>query len=118
MSARTPNSQDRRKSGRLAIAGDTHCQFGPLVDLSKGGCKIVARKPISLPAGATVNLKLECPGASMLVPAHPVSTRKRKDGLYDISFMFHFTSDKIESQIISFARTARMNVEYSLKPTG
>lgn len=120
MNARTPppkGQPDRRKTGRLALSGETHCQFGVLTDLSKGGCKVRSRKPVTIPKGATVNLKLECDGASIPVPARPIASKKRSDGGYDVCFQFQFTDENMEKRVIAFARTARASVEYALKPT-
>lgn len=117
---RTPQSDqpDRRKTGRLALCGETSCQFGTLSDLSKGGCKVRSKKPLKIPENATVNLKLQCTGATMLVPARPISNTKNSDGWYSICFQFHFTDSDMEQRILAFARTARTGVEYKLRPTG
>lgn len=112
------DKQDRRRSGRIALGGETSCQFGKLTDVSKGGCKVRSKKPIKIPANATVNLKLECTGATLLVPAHPIGNTKGSDGWYTVCFQFHFTDAELERRILAFARTARTGVEYKLRPAG
>lgn len=102
---------NRRRAGRLCCSGTT-CQFGPIVDLSRTGAKVVSRKAVSLPAGATVNLRVETPAGSMLVPAHPAMCRRRPDGRFDVGFEFHFTDDAMVRRLIDLARAAADTHEY------
>jgi hypothetical protein len=107
----TGEGRERRRGGRLQCTLTT-CQFGPVVDLSRTGAKVVSRKAVALPEGRTVNLKLEAPGGVMLVPSRPVSCRRRPDGRYDVGFEFHFTDDAMTRAIIALARSALDCHEY------
>lgn len=112
---RIPNLPDnsgneRRKSGRLACEG-AKCQFGHLTDLSRGGCKVRAKKALQIPADKSVNLTLECLGASMMVPARLAVCRKSDEGGYDLCFEFQFVNEQMVSQILRFARVAADNAE-------
>ena len=37
----------------------TTCQYGQVSNMSKTGCRVVSKKPIALPPGATVNLEIK-----------------------------------------------------------
>lgn len=101
---------ERRKTGRLACDGAT-CQFGPLTDLSRGGCKVRAKKPLQIPADKTVNLTLQCHGAAIMVPARLVVCKPGETGGYDLCFEFQFVNEQMVRQIMRFASVAADNAE-------
>jgi len=102
---------NQRRSVRLPCAG-ARCQFGAVMDLSKSGCRVLAKKPLELPAGATVNLRLETHGVTLLVPGRPVCNRKRPDGRVDIGFEFVITGPEMASDLMEFVRVSLANHEY------
>lgn len=106
-----PERTEARKAGRLQCMGAT-CQFGPLVDLSKAGAKVVSRKPLTLPEGASVNLKLQVMDCCMLVPARPMGSRKRPDGKYDIGFQFLHVDERMGRALVQMMLAASVNHEY------
>lgn len=103
-----PKRQDRRRAGRITCAL-TKCQFGEVRDMSKGGCRVLARKPLVLPQGASVNLNVKAQGASLTVPAFPVSCRQREDGKWEIGFQFLNLTDAQGREVLAFARAALDN---------
>ena len=107
---------DNRRAGRLQCIEAT-CQFGQVVDLSKAGAKVIAKKPMTLPEGASVNLRLEVMGSTMLVPARPVVNRKRPDGRFEIGFQFLHVDDNMGRALVQMMRTASVNHEYKPRKT-
>ena len=103
-----PKRQERRKAGRISCA-QTTCQFGELRDLSRDGCRVLSKKPLVLPEGASVNLQVKAQGTSLVVPGHPVSCRQRVDGKYEIGFQFLELTDEKRREVIGFARAALNN---------
>ncbi|HMN40751.1 MAG TPA: PilZ domain-containing protein [Phycisphaerales bacterium] len=103
-----PKRQDRRRAGRITCAL-TKCQFGEVRDMSKGGCRVIGRKPLELPAGASVNLIVKAQGASLTVPACPVSNRQRADGKWEIGFQFLNLTAMQCRDVLAFARAALDN---------
>jgi PilZ domain len=109
----TPMQQDstfldrleRRKSGRVRCA-QTHCQLGPIADLSRDGCRVICKRPIEPETAEPVDLRLRVADAEMSMPAHPVACRKRGDGRYDIGFKFTNLTDKTRQELAALARTA------------
>ena len=107
-----PNQRaENRRAGRLQCI-EAICQFGQVVDLSKAGAKVIAKKAMTLPEGASVNLRLEVMGSCMLVPARPVVNRKRPDGKFEIGFQFLHVDDRMGRALIQMMRTAAVNHEY------
>lgn len=104
-------SNERRRAGRLFCRG-TRCQFGEVLDLSSKGARVVSKKPITIPDGATVNLRLEHEAGCLFVPARPVACRKRPDKGYDVGFEFQFIGEDMTRQLIAFARSALNNSQY------
>lgn len=102
---------ENRRTGRLQCL-EASCQFGKVVDLSRAGAKVLAKKPMMLPEGATVNLRLEVMGSTMLVPARPVVNRKRPDGKVEIGFQFHHVDERMGRALVQMMRTASVNLEY------
>lgn len=96
---------ERRRAGRISCVG-TNCQFGPVVDLSSAGARIIAKRPVSVPPSATVNLRLQCEEICMLIPARPMFCRKRPDGRFDVGFRFFFVSDAMGRHLVTLARAA------------
>jgi hypothetical protein len=103
-----PKRQDRRRAGRITCA-QTKCQFGEVKDLSKGGCRVLARKPLVLPEDASVNLVVKAMGATLTVPGKPVSCRQRADGKWEIGFQFLDLTDAQCREVLGFARAALDN---------
>lgn len=102
---RSPHD-NRRRAGRVRC-NLTQCQFGPIVNLSRTGMRVVSRKPIALlPAGASVNVKITAAGATICVPARPVHARPRPDGMFDVGFQFVGLSEKDSNELMDLARTA------------
>lgn len=102
---------ERRRSGRVHCAL-THCQFGALADISRDGCRVISKKPISLPDGKSVNLKIQAVGTKVLVSARPVSCRIRPDGRYDVGFQFFNLSEEAREELMDLARTAKDCIMY------
>lgn len=102
------NTGNRRKSGRVPCDA-ARCQFGAVMDLSRAGCRVIAKKPIELPAGATVNLKLENHGVKLTVPGRPASNRKRADGRIEIGFEFVITGPEMAQDLVDFLRVCLAN---------
>jgi len=96
---------ERRKSGRVRCA-QTHCQFGPIADLSRDGCRVICKRPIELSRAETVALTLRVAGAEMSMPARPVACRRRSDGRYDVGYKFTNPTDKARKELVALARTA------------
>ncbi|HVU64824.1 MAG TPA: PilZ domain-containing protein [Phycisphaerales bacterium] len=103
-----PSRNERRTAGRITCS-HTKCQFGEVTNLSKGGCRVVAKRPVDLPEGRSVNLQIKAAGASMVVPACLVSCRQRADGRYEHGFQFVGITDEMRREIIMFARAAADN---------
>jgi hypothetical protein len=101
--AHPPGAGNRRRTGRIPCAGAS-CQFGPVVDLSRTGARVCAKKPLTLPPDATINLILESHGVRVLVPAHPASNRRRPDGRYDIGFDFVSPSEELSRELVNLLR--------------
>jgi c-di-GMP-binding flagellar brake protein YcgR len=100
--------QDRRRAGRISCALTT-CQFGEVRDMSKGGCRVIAKKPLKLPEGASVNLMIKVQGMSLTLPAKPASCRQRTDGKYEIGFQFLDMTGTLGREVLAFARAALDN---------
>ncbi len=103
-----PKRQDRRRAGRISCALTT-CQFGEVRDMSKGGCRVLAKRPLQLPEGASVNLVIKAQGASLTVPARTASCRQRADGKYEIGFQFLDMTGTLGREVLAFARAALDN---------
>jgi hypothetical protein len=99
---------ERRKAGRITCA-QTTCQFGDVKNMSKDGCRVVSKKPLELPEGKTVNLKVKAMGASIVVPVRLVSCRARPDGRHECGFQFMELTDESRREIMAFARSAADN---------
>lgn len=82
------------------------CQFGPVGDLSRTGCRVISRKRLKLPEGASVNLRIEVDGEAVMAPATPVSCRKRGDGKYDVGFRFIGLPESAIRELLELARSA------------
>jgi hypothetical protein len=102
---------EKRRAGRLPCM-EAKCQFGPLADLSRSGAKVLARKPITIPENTSVNLRIECNDACIMVPARPTSSRKRRDGMYDVGFEFLNVSEQMGRALVQLMRTAAVTHEY------
>lgn len=102
---------DNRRTGRLQCLGAS-CQFGQIVDLSRAGAKVIAKKPMNLPEGASVNLRLQVMDSTMLVPARPVGNRKRSDGKIEIGFQFLHVDETMGRALVQMMRSASVNHEY------
>ena len=96
---------ERRKAGRIRCS-QTMCQFGPVGDLSRTGCRVISRKPLRLPEGASVNLRIEASGSAVVAPASPVSCKKRGDGKYDIGFRFNGLPENSVRELLELVRSA------------
>jgi hypothetical protein len=96
---------ERRKSGRVRCA-QTHSQLGPVADLSRDGCRIISKLPVTVSQSNPITLHLRVVGAEMFAPAHPVACRRRSDGRYDVGFKFMKMSDQLRRELVSLARTA------------
>lgn len=78
---------ERRRAGRVRCS-QTSCQFGPISDFSRTGVKVLSAKPIKVPAGKTVNLRIACAGVTAIVPARVVANRRGADGRVQTGFEF------------------------------
>ena len=105
---------ERRTAGRITCS-QTKCQFGDVTNLSRGGCRVVAKRPIDLPEGRSVNLQIKAAGAGMVVPACLVSCRQRSDGRYDHGFQFVGMSDELRREVVMFARAAADNEAFRMR---
>jgi hypothetical protein len=85
------------------------CQFGDVQNLSRGGCRVTAKKPVELPAGKTANLQIKAMGATIMVPVKLVSCRQRPDGKFEHGFQFVGLDDAMRREIVQFARAAADN---------
>lgn len=103
---------ERRKAGRVRCT-QTLCQFGQVGDLSRDGCRVIAKKPMKLPEGSSVNLRIEVGGVSLLAAAKPVSCRKRGDGKYEIGFQFIGLAGDAGRELIALARAASHSSSYT-----
>jgi hypothetical protein len=99
------DSDERRKAGRMRCAL-TNCQYGQVTNMSKTGCRIMSKKAIALPPGATVNLEIKSACMEVTVTARPVSCRVRPDGKYDVGCQFVNLTEDLARKIIQLARTA------------
>ena len=96
---------ERRKAGRIRCS-QTQCQLGQIADLSRDGCRVISKKPLTLPEGSSVNLRIAVSGVLLLAPARPVSCRKRGDGKYDIGFQFLGLAEQAGRELMALARAA------------
>lgn len=101
---------ERRKAGRVRCCG-TRCQFGPVVDFSRTGIKVVTKKPVKVPEGKTVNLQIDAAGARMIVPGRVVNNRRRKDGQYETGFAFFGVDDRWADALATMGRIASADCE-------
>ncbi len=102
---------EMRKAGRIRCT-QTTCQLGQVTDISRDGCRVLAKKPLALPEGSSVNLRIAVSGVTLVAPARPVSSRKRRDGKYDIGFKFIGLSPETGREVMALARAAANTVSH------
>lgn len=101
---------ERRRAGRVRCSG-TRCQFGPIVDFSRTGIKVVTKKAVKVPEGKSVNLQIDAVGARMVVPGRVVNNRRRADGQYETGFAFVGVDERWTEALAMMARIASADCE-------
>ena len=102
---------ERRKAGRVRCS-QTLCQLGPIADLSRNGCRVISKKPISVPEGKSVILHIIVAGIELSVPAQQVSCRARRDGKHDVGFRFMAVADESRRELMHVLRAALSSPEH------
>jgi hypothetical protein len=102
---------ERRKAGRIRCS-QTLCQLGPIADLSRDGCRVISKKPLSVPEGKSVILRINVAGIELSVPAQQVSCRARRDGKHDVGFRFVAVADESRRELMNVLRAALSSPEH------
>lgn len=102
---------ERRKAGRVRCS-QTLCQLGPIADLSRDGCRVISKKPISVPEGKSVVLHINVAGMELSLPAQQVSCRARRDGKHDVGFRFVAVADTSRRELMNVLRAALTSTDH------
>lgn len=102
-----PSKFDERRRGGRVRCDLTTTQYGPVLNISKTGLRILSRRVIAtMPAGASTTLKVSAAGRTMCVPGRAVHNRPRADGMFEVGFQFVGITEAVARDLIDLARAA------------
>jgi hypothetical protein len=98
---------NKRRTGRL-VCEELVSNFGPVVDLSSEGCRVIQGRLGGAPVGARVRLRLEGYDTCVTVAAQVMRRRGRGPLKTEIGIRFLDLSPEQKDAVTALARTHRV----------